>query len=493
MGGVVGVRPHPNPPPEGEGIYWALGWYFRIILGSFGGCAKILWLGVGDWQGGGAWFDGGGALLGVWGCARIGFMDDEVKYWAAFGGIPQLGPARFRRLEGYFGSMRAAWGAGVSDLRAAGLDGRTAQAVAAGREGRDPDAVMAGLARAGVGVTWWGGGDYPARLKQIADAPPVLYYLGQLLPGDECSVAIVGTRRPTAYGREAALALGRDLAAAGVTVVSGLALGIDGAAHRAALGVDGGRTVAVVAGGLDRVYPREHAGLFRQIRGRGAVVSEHPPGVRPDPRNFPRRNRLISGMTLGTVVVEADEGSGARWTVYQALEQNREVFCVPGSIFSPASRFTNRMIKEGAKLVADYSDILEELNLPGAVAGLAGDGASRGGGAVLGGGDAAGAVTDDGDDGVSRGDGVTGEVTDGGGDGVNPGSDGLGELDDGELALVSYLGGKPLHVDDLCRLSGLPIATVTGILTLLEIKGIVEQVGSMHYVKSSAVGVTDGC
>ena len=301
-------------------------------------------------------------------------MDDEVKYWAAFGGIPQLGPARFRRMEGYFGSMRAAWGAGVSDLRAAGLDGRTAQAVAAGREGRDPDAVMAGLARAGVGVTWWGGGDYPARLKQIADAPPVLYYLGELLPGDECSVAIVGTRRPTAYGREAALALGRDLAAAGVTVVSGLALGIDGAAHRAALGVDGGRTVAVVAGGLDRVYPREHAGLFRQIRERGAVVSEHPPGVRPDPRNFPRRNRLISGMTLGTVVVEADEGSGARWTVYQALEQNREVFCVPGSIFSPASRFTNRMIKEGAKLVADYSDILEELNLPVAVAGAAGSG-----------------------------------------------------------------------------------------------------------------------
>ena len=419
---------------------------------------------------------------------------DEIKYWAAFGGIPQLGPARFRRLEGYFGSMRAAWGAGVSDLRAAGLDGRTAQAVAAGREGRDPDAVMAGLARAGVGVTWWGGGDYPARLKQIADAPPVLYYLGELLPGDECSVAIVGTRRPTAYGREAALALGRDLAAAGVTVVSGLALGIDGAAHRAALGVDGGRTVAVVAGGLDRVYPREHAGLFRQIRERGAVVSEHPPGVRPDPRNFPRRNRLISGMTLGTVVVEADEGSGARWTVYQALEQNREVFCVPGSIFSPASRFTNRMIKEGAKLVADYSDILEELNLPVAVAGnVRGDGASRVGGSVLGGDDDAGAVTDDGDDGVNRGDGVAGDVTDSGGDGVNPGSDGVEELEDGELAVVSYLGGKPLHVDDLCRLSGLPIATVTGILTLLEIKGIVEQVGSMHYVKSSAVGVTDGC
>ena len=198
----------------------------------------------------------------------------------------------------------------------------------------------------------------------------MLYYLGELLPGDQISVAVVGTRNPTSYGKEAATTLSRDLASAGITIVSGLALGIDGVSHRAALEC-GGRTIAVVAGGLDTVYPREHAGLFRQIQERGAVVSEHRLGVRPDARNFPRRNRLISGMTLGTLVVEAGEGSGTRWTVQQALEQDREVFCVPGSIFSPASKFTNQMIKEGAKLVAEYTDVLEELKLPEIPAGAA--------------------------------------------------------------------------------------------------------------------------
>ena len=133
-------------------------------------------------------------------------------------------------------------------------------------------------------------------------------------------------------------------------------------AHRAAL-ESGGRTIAVLANGLDVVYPREHTNLAQQIVDRGAIVSEYPPGVRPDSRSFPRRNRLISGISLGSLVVEAGEGSGARWTVYHALEQNREVFCVPGSIYSPMSRLTNRLIQEGAKLVSNVTDILEELNL----------------------------------------------------------------------------------------------------------------------------------
>ena len=389
---------------------------------------------------------------------------DELKYWVALSAIPQLGAARFRRLESYFGDLEVAWRAGAAELRQAGLDARTAQEVVAGRQRRDPDDVMDALARAGVTATHWHGEDYPSRLKRIADPPPVLYYVGEFAPGDECSVAVVGTRRPTSYGRDAATALSRDLAAAGITVVSGLALGIDGVAHQSALD-GGGRTIAVVAGGLDRIYPKEHAALFRRIRGRGAIISEHPPGVRPDPRNFPRRNRLISGMTLGTVVVEADEGSGARWTVYQALEQNREVFCVPGSIFSPASRFTNRMIKEGAKLVADYTDILQELNLPAAVTGTRAETAA------------------------------TRAETDGAGDGAGSGSEkGAAEipLEPEEAALVSHLDGEPRHVDDLCRLSGLPIAAVTSMLTLLELKGIVEQAGSMHYVKASAAEVTDG-
>ena len=389
---------------------------------------------------------------------------DDLKYWVALSSVPQLGAARFRRLESYFGNLEDAWRAGVSQLRDAGLDSRTAEEVAKARQQADLDGGMASLAKAGVTAANWNGSNYPPRLKEISDPPPVLYYLGELTPQDEWSVAIVGTRNPTSYGREAAGVLSRDLASAGITVVSGLALGIDGVAHRAAL-ESGGRTIAVVAGGLDSVYPREHTALFRQIQGCGAVVSEHRLGVRPDSRNFPRRNRLISGMTLGTVVVEAGEGSGTRWTVQQALEQDREVLCVPGSIFSPASKFTNRMIKEGAKLVADYTDILEELNLP----------------------DVGARVAD------IKGRQKTNETMQEGDLGEADEAEWLFEgLDEGEAALVARLSAEPVHVDDLCRASGLPIASIMSMLTLLEIKGKVTQVGSMHYVRASAAGVTHG-
>jgi DNA processing protein len=384
---------------------------------------------------------------------------DELKYWVALSAIPQLGAARFRRLESYFGTLQDAWRAGASQLREAGLDSRTAQEVVAAQRGSDPSAEMDALTRAGVTAASWNCDNYPPRLKEIPDPPPVLYYLGEILPEDELSVAIVGTRNPTSYGKEAATALSRDLASSGITVVSGLALGIDGVAHRAALEC-GGRTIAVVAGGLDTVYPKEHTALFRQIQERGAVVSEHRLGVRPDARNFPRRNRLISGMTLGTLVVEAGEGSGTRWTVQQALEQDREVFCVPGSIFSPASSFTNRMIKEGAKLVTEYTDILEELNLP--------------------------EIRDRAVDHPALQKPLEIPVEN------QDKDDDLDGLDAEESALLAHLSGEPAHVDDLCRQSGMPIASVTSMLTLLELKGKVAQVGAMHYVRASAVEVAHG-
>ena len=383
---------------------------------------------------------------------------EDFKYWVALSSIPQLGAARFRRLESYFGDLEHAWRAGLSELRNAGLDSRTALEVVAGRERIDPDAGMASLDRAGVKVTNWNGDDYPPRLKEIYDGPPVLYYIGEIEPQDECAVAIVGTRNPTSYGRKAAAVLSRDLASAGLTVVSGLALGIDGEAHKAALDC-GGRTIAVVAGGLDRVYPKEHAGLFRRIQERGAVISERPLGMRPDPRSFPRRNRLISGIALGTLVVEAPDTSGAVSTVKHALEQDREVFCVPGDIFSPASKFTNRMIKEGAKLVADYTDILEELNLP----------------------DISPAGYDHGKQLAIQSETIEEQE-----------KEETEDLDTGEVALLACLSSEPLHVDDLCRLSGLPIASVMSMLTLLELKGKVEQVGIMHYVKASTREVTHG-
>ena len=385
---------------------------------------------------------------------------DDLKYWVALSGIPHLGSARFRLLEAYFESLEDAWRADATQLEEAGMDPRTAQVVASAKRDADPDKGMEALAQAGVKAANWNSEDYPPRLREIHDPPPVLYYLGELMPSDQFSVAVVGTRNPTSYGREAATALSRDLASVGITIVSGLALGIDGVAHRAALEC-GGRTIAVVAGGLDTVYPREHAALFRQIQARGAVVSEHKLGVRPDSRNFPRRNRLISGITLGTLVVEAGEGSGTRWTVQQALEQDREVFCVPGSIFSPASSFTNRMIKEGAKLVADYTDVLEELNLPEMSMGK--DNLAE----------------------LQKSMDFTATETDIEGDDLQG-------LDADESSLVARLSGEPVHVDDLCRQSGIPIATITSMLTLLELKGKVIQVGSMHYVRSSASEVVHG-
>ena len=286
----------------------------------------------------------------------------DIKYWVALSRIPNMGTVRFRLLDGYFGSLDQAWIAGLSELEAAGIDTKTARAVVSQRGSISPDGEMEKLELAGVRALNWHHPMYPHRLKEIHDPPPVLYVRGEILPEDERSVAVVGTRKTTAYGREVAGTLAGDLAASGVTIVSGLARGIDAIAHRAAL-KSGSRTIAVFGNGLDVIYPSEHAGLAREIEKAGALVSEHPLGTRPDARNFPRRNRIISGMSLGTLVVEAGETSGAMITVRWALEQNREVFCVPGSIFSPTSRGTNTLIQQGAKLVMNYNDVLEELNL----------------------------------------------------------------------------------------------------------------------------------
>ena len=268
-------------------------------------------------------------MLVVRGYARIRNMD-EIKYWVALRRAPQLGTVRFRRLEDYFGGLARAWEASPSELRAAGIEERPAREIVAARSQVSPDQEIERLAKAGVEAVNWHHPDYPPRLKEIPDPPPVLFYKGTLLLSDERSVAVVGTRGPTTYGREAAAALVAELAKIGITIISGLARGIDGIAHRTALD-NGGRTIAVLANGLDTVYPREHNQLFQRTQAQGAVVSEHPLGVRPDSRSFPRRNRLISGMSLGVLVVEAPETSGARWTVLHALEQDREVFVCPAA------------------------------------------------------------------------------------------------------------------------------------------------------------------
>ena len=230
----------------------------------------------------------------------------DIKYWVAFGRIPSLGPVKFRLLDGYFGSLEEAWVAGLGELKAAGLDDRTARTILAQRPSISPDGEMGKLDRAHVKPINWHHPTYPPRLKEISDPAPVLYIRGEILPEDERSVAVVGTRKATAYGREAAGILARDLARNGVTIVSGLARGIDGIAHRAALEADR-RTIAIFGSGLDIIYPSENAKLAHDVQNSGAVVSEFPLWTRPKAQNVPRRNRLMSGMILGTLVVEAGE------------------------------------------------------------------------------------------------------------------------------------------------------------------------------------------
>jgi DNA processing protein len=210
-----------------------------------------------------------------------------------------------------------------------------------------------------VGVTTLGEADYPEALRWIPEPPPVLYIWGTLQHADSLAVAVVGSRKPSPYGQLAAQRLSAELAQYGFTVVSGLARGVDSLAHQGALQA-GGRTIAVLGSGINVVYPPEHHRLYEAIREQGAVVSEFPFDTKPDRWNFPRRNRIISGLTLGTLVIEASDQSGSLHTARHALEQGREVFAVPGRIDAPSSRGTNNLIKRGAKLVAGLDDILEE-------------------------------------------------------------------------------------------------------------------------------------
>jgi DNA processing protein len=361
---------------------------------------------------------------------------DERKYWVAFSRILRLGSVRMGQLEGHFASMADAWQAPAVELMRAGLDRGTVQSIVAARPEISPDDEMEHLRKAAISAVAWREEDYPPRLKEIDDKPPVLYVKGSLRPEDEWAVAIVGTRKATPYGRQAAEHFATDLARQGITIVSGLALGIDAVAHRAALAA-GGRTIAVQACGLDIVYPPQHARLAQEISERGAVLSDYPLGTQPRSEFFPRRNRILSGLSLGVLVVEGDLNSGALITARRALDQNREVFAVPGSIYAPGYRGVNKLIQAGeAKLVMKAEDILEELNLT---------------------------MT------------TTAHQLE------------LREVlpaDPTEARLLRLLSSEPIHIDEVQRSSGLPISDVSGALAMLELKGMVRQIGPMSFIRS---------
>jgi DNA processing protein len=357
---------------------------------------------------------------------------DELKYWTAFHRIPGIGRVRYQALLGRFGTLADAWSAGPTDLRSAGLDDRTVRSITAERPNIDPDTEVEQLQTAGVRALTWNDPAYPALLKETDDAPPVLYIRGDLSAVDEWALSVVGTRRPTPYGRQVAEEITYQLASNRVCVVSGLARGVDAIAHRSAIQARG-RTVAVLACGLDIVYPPEHAKLAREIMEHGALISEYPLGTQPRGDYFPRRNRIMSGISLGVLVVEGDVKSGAIITARWAADQNREVFAVPGSIFSPQSRGTNDLIQQGAKLVQRVEDVLEELNLTMAPHQI--------------------------------------EIRE------------LIPATDTEAGLLRHITKEPIHIDEVCRLSSLPVSTVSSALAMMELKGLIKQMGPMAYVR----------
>ncbi|HLC28558.1 MAG TPA: DNA-processing protein DprA [Dehalococcoidia bacterium] len=370
--------------------------------------------------------------------AQIPTTPSELKYWTAFHRIPGVGRVRYQALLDRFGSLAEAWSAGPTDLRSAGLDDRVVRAIATERPNIDPDSELDRLEKHGTRALTWNDDAYPALLKEIDDAPPVLYVRGDISAIDEWAVSVVGTRRPTPYGRQVAEEISYQLASHHISVVSGLARGVDAIAHRAAIQA-GGRTVAVFACGLDIVYPPEHARLAREIMEHGALISDYPLGTQPRGDYFPRRNRIMSGVSLGVLVVEGDVKSGALITARLALDQNRDVFAIPGSIFSPQSRGTNAIIQKGeAKLVQTVEDVLEELNLT-----------------------------------------------------MVPHQIEMQELmpaTDTECDLLRHMSKEPVHIDEVCRQSGLPVSTVSSVLAMMELKGLIKQMGPMAYVRTREAG-----
>lgn len=355
----------------------------------------------------------------------------DLKYWLGFNLVKGIGPAKVQALIGYFGSLEVAWQATELELRKIGFDQRAIDSFLTTRPTLDLDVCLDQTESAGVTLLTWDSAGYPTYLREIPGAPPLLYVQGAIKEVDRWAVAVVGTRRLTSYGRQATRDLVTGLVRNGVTIVSGLARGVDAVAHKAALDA-GGRTIAVLGSGLDCIYPSENRHLVKQIMaGRGAVVSEYGMGVQPEAKNFPPRNRVISGLSLGVIVVEAGERSGALITARFALEQDREVFAVPGSINSPASRGPNRLIQQGAKLVTCADDVIDELNLT-----------------------------------------MVAEKT-----AVQLALPESAE----EAALMSHLSTQPVHVDELSRASGLAPSLVSSTLTLMELKGMVQQVGGMNY------------
>jgi DNA processing protein len=288
-------------------------------------------------------------------------MAEEVFYWLALSLTPGIGSTLMRRLLDRFNTPEAVFHAPMKELsKIEGLGEKVAQEIRKGPLEKVVERELSLLREVGGRVITLKDEEYPKRLRDIYDPPALLYVRGELKKEDEFAISIVGSRKTTPYGRWFTEKVSQELARHGVTIVSGMARGIDSLAHWGAIS-GGGRTIAVLGCGVDVIYPSENRNLFAKIIDRGAILSEFPMGSPPEGGHFPRRNRIISGLSLGVVVVQASEKSGSLITAGYALEQGREVFAVPGNVGTESSRGTHRLIKEGAKLVESSEDILEEI------------------------------------------------------------------------------------------------------------------------------------
>lgn len=358
---------------------------------------------------------------------------EERDHYVALSLLPGIGPVRFARLLERCGSAVNAWRAGTEDLRACGIDDKTIGQLLDKRVITDVARETERVRQSGARVITWLDDEYPSLLRETFNRPVVLYVKGTLLPEDERSIGIIGTRRPTDYGKTLAVRMAQELVEAGLTVVSGMARGIDTLAHRGTLHA-GGRTIAVLGSGIDVLYPWENRSLAERIYENGAVVTEYPLGTQPDAFNFPARNRIISGLSLGTLIVEAGEKSGALRTANFAVDQNREVFVCPGRATDTQSLGCNRLIQQGqAKLVQSADEILNELNLAGV---------------------------------------PTKQLA----------MDYSLVANETERRLLMLLSTEPRHIDDLGREAALRAPEITSTLSLLELRGVIRNVGGMHYV-----------
>ncbi|MFC2026332.1 DNA-processing protein DprA [Chloroflexota bacterium] len=357
-------------------------------------------------------------------------MDNSTRYWIGFNLVKGIGAARTRALIDYFGSLELAWNASSTALQSAGLSPKILEALSQVKSKDRVSDVWHYVQSHNIKVLTWDDEQYFHYLKQINLPPPVLYMDGDVLEEDDWAVAIVGTRRVTAYGRQVAEELTGLLARNGITIISGLARGVDAIAHKAALDV-GGRTIAVLGSGIDRIYPPEHRRLAERISKNGAVLTDYSPGTAPEAVNFPPRNRIISGLSRAVLVIEAGRRSGALITASFAADQGRDVFAVPGNIYAPQSKGTNLLIQQGATPVLGGQEILEALNLT-----MIGE--FRAARSVL-------------------------------------------PSDAVEVQIYNLLNQEALHVDDITAQTNLPIEKISATLTLMELKGLIRQVGSMRY------------